>query len=222
MYNKSQMKIIQSYELLLSEISKRIKILDFSEIKLNEFDTERLDLYHLSPDRFEDDNERVIFLNNLGYFENAVKLIIDLVPDLSKEKEMLMSKLHEKNMEQAELEDQLLRLREQVDEVVKEQGTPRPRSDFDRSQRAIGSGLSKKKQVDRYRRALSDLKSIFKQCFELFENLLHDPSHVRNLFKVVSKHVETKIAIEEEEDELIQKEMMMRNSTVREVCNHVG
>ena len=114
----SQGKIIKSYELLWNEISAKIKDIPFEEGEVDFGLLENLSLPELIPEIFENEEDKVVFLNQVCGFENAVKHVLDYIHILMQDREELLTQIETKDAEIDQLELAIGKLGDQVDGVV--------------------------------------------------------------------------------------------------------
>jgi hypothetical protein len=238
---EAQSKIIKSYELLWAEIAQKIREMGLPEDDVDQQILEDLEIPEVLPTKFEDDTERGIFLSRVCNFENVVKKILDYVPKLMRERDELENKNSEKDLEMAHLEDAVTRLGMEMDALMGAQTPLRQKLRSARFQKSNGRVASRVYGMDsrrleigplsqtrktstmvpeeKYKKALSDLKIVFNECLQIFQNLLDDPKNVKELYEVVSNQIDTKLAIELEEEELIEKELAVREENVSKLPN---
>lgn len=240
----SQSKIIKSYELLWNEISAKIKDIPFEEGEVDFVLLENLELPQLIPEIFENEEDKVVFLNQVCGFENAVKHVLDYIPVLMQDREDCIVQIENKDEEIDQLEDAVGKLGQDVDTAIpnvsksrknrfdNEVESSKANPEFEKYERRFSqlksgdqdaedesdgyaSGRSVQPQSVRYRNALSDFRDIFGDCLGIFEGQINNPKKLRELIEVVTSQIEAKLDIEQNRDYIEENEIRVLQQTVK-------
>lgn len=185
----AMVKIKKTFDFMWLEISNIAR--EVAVQHLREEDLGALELPEINIESFGDSQSMNIFISHISSFEGILKDIIGLVPSLE-------NSLNDYSDKIEDLEDIIKEMREQIMNQDRLNQTPQYYSPYSQN-------------PERYKNAYEQLRKAFHECMGIFEI---KNKNLGELTQVVQEYCDSKIKMEEVEEEIKQKEAEIKYSSV--------